>query len=123
MPPTNELSLLGKDDGPAVPHRHLRGGQDSEPRSRTPSRPFRAPVITGGSPSSPTPCPTHRYIGLHWGLPGICKTLSARHYVGVGDWAQWQSTVADTVGPVPPRVLEARTAFCTPRAATIKQID
>lgn len=58
------------------------------------------------------------------GPPGIGKTLSARHYAGVDTWEQWQYDIADTVGPVPPRVLEVRTAFYTPTvAATIKQID
>lgn len=67
---------------------------------------------------------THRYIGLCWGPPGVGKTLSARHYAGADDWEQWQAFVTDDLGPVPPRVLEARTAIFTPTvAATVRQID
>ncbi|NRG43138.1 AAA family ATPase [Rathayibacter sp. VKM Ac-2835] len=66
----------------------------------------------------------HRYIGLCWGPPGVGKTLSARHYAGADDWEQWQAFVTDDLGPVPPRVLEARTAIFTPTvAATVRQID
>ena len=67
---------------------------------------------------------THRYIGLCWGPPGVGKTLSARHYAGADDWEQWQAFLTDDLGPVPPRVLEARTAIFTPTvAATVRQID
>ena len=66
----------------------------------------------------------HRYIGLCWGPPGVGKTLSARHYGGTDEWEQWHSLFTEDLGPVPPRVLEARTAFFTPTvAATTKQID
>jgi hypothetical protein len=64
----------------------------------------------------------HRYIGLCWGPPGVGKTLSARHYAGTDDWEQWQTIFEDDFGPVPPRVLEAHTAFFTPSvAATIRE--
>lgn len=68
---------------------------------------------------------THRYIGLCWGPPGVGKTLSARQYAGTEEWEQWQSIFTDDdLGPVPHRVLEARTAFFTPTvAATVRQID
>ena len=67
---------------------------------------------------------SHRYIGLCWGPPGVGKTLSARHYAGADDWEQWQAFLTDDLGPVPPRVLEARTAIFTPTvAATVRQID
>lgn len=67
---------------------------------------------------------THRYIGLCWGPPGIGKTLSARHYAAADDWEQWHTLFADQLGPVPPAVLQARTAFFTPTvAATVRQID
>ena len=66
----------------------------------------------------------HRYIGLCWCPPGVGKTLSARHYGGIDEWEQWHSLFTEDLGPVPPRVLEARTAFFTPTvAATTKQID
>lgn len=66
----------------------------------------------------------HRCIGLCWGPPGVGKTLSARHYAGADDWEQWQAFVTDDLGPIPPRVLEARTAIFTPTgAATVRQID
>ncbi len=124
MPPTNKLSVLGKDDdgrrfltgtfdevNSAAPHPHPVPSFHSTREHRRFTE-FAATVRT------------HRYIGLCWGPPGIGKTLSARHYAGVDAWEQWQSVVADTVGPVPPRVLEARTAFYTPTvAATVKQID
>jgi len=68
---------------------------------------------------------TNRYIGLCWGPPGVGKTLSARQYAGTEEWEQWQSIFTnDDLGPVPQRVLEARTAFFTPTvAATVRQID
>lgn len=66
----------------------------------------------------------HRYIGLCWGPPGVGKTLSARNYAGTDDWEQWQTIFEDDFGPVPPRVLEAHTAFFTPSvAATVREID
>jgi DNA transposition AAA+ family ATPase len=66
----------------------------------------------------------HRYIGLCWGPPGVGKTLSARHYAGTDDWEQWQTIFEDDFGPVPPRVLEAHSAFFTPSvAATVREID
>ena len=67
---------------------------------------------------------THRHIGLCWGPPGVGKTLSARHYCGSDDWEQWQSGFPEDLGPVPARVLEARTAFFTPTvSATVREID
>jgi putative transposase len=67
---------------------------------------------------------THRHIGLCWGPPGVGKTLSARHYSGSDDWDQWQSGFPDDLGPVPERVLEARTAYFTPTvSATVREID
>jgi DNA transposition AAA+ family ATPase len=66
----------------------------------------------------------HRYVGLCWGPPGVGKTLSARHYAAVDDWNGWQAAIDKEVGPVPERILEARTAFFTPTvAATVRQID
>ncbi|MGJ9407421.1 AAA family ATPase [Nesterenkonia aurantiaca] len=66
----------------------------------------------------------HRYIGLCWGPPGVGKTLSARHYGGTDEWEQWHSLFTEDLGPVPQRVLDARTAFFTPTvAATTRQID
>lgn len=67
---------------------------------------------------------THRYIGVCWGPPGVGKTLSARHYAGSEAWEQWQRYLGTNSDPVPPRVLEARTALWTPTVtATGRQID
>jgi DNA transposition AAA+ family ATPase len=67
---------------------------------------------------------THRYIGLCWGPPGVGKTLSARHYAGADEWDQWHSVFPEDLGPVPGRVLEARSAFFTPSvSATVREID
>ncbi|MDV5999540.1 AAA family ATPase [Kocuria rhizophila] len=65
-----------------------------------------------------------RTIGLCWGPPGVGKTLSARHYAGTDDWDQWYSIYPEDLGPVPDRILAARTGFFTPTvAATTRQID
>ena len=124
MPPTNKLSVLGKDDD----GRRFLTGTFDEVNSAAP-HPHPVPSFHSTREHRrftefADTVRTHRYIGLCWGQPGMGKTLSARHYAGVDAWEQWQSVVADTVGPVPPRVLEARTAFYTPTvAATVKQID
>lgn len=66
----------------------------------------------------------NRYIGLCWGPPGVGKTLSARTYAGTDAYEQWRTPFSDELGPVPERVLQARTAFFTPTvAATVRQID
>jgi DNA transposition AAA+ family ATPase len=65
-----------------------------------------------------------RYIGLCWGPPGVGKTLSARHYAGADDWDRWHSIFPENLGPIPERILQARTAFFTPTvSATVRQID
>jgi DNA transposition AAA+ family ATPase len=67
---------------------------------------------------------SHRYIGVCWGPPGVGKTLSARHYAGSDEWEQWQRYLGINPDPIPPRVLDARTALWTPTVtATGKQID
>ncbi|BAS09315.1 potential ATP-binding protein [Arthrobacter sp. Hiyo4] len=57
---------------------------------------------------------TNRHIGVCYGPPGVGKTLSARAYAGTTEWEQWQRTGQTNTEPIPPRVLEARTAFWTP---------
>jgi DNA transposition AAA+ family ATPase len=42
----------------------------------------------------------------------------------VNEWDAWQASIDSGVGPVPDRILEARTAFFTPTVgATVRQID
>ncbi|WP_298592118.1 AAA family ATPase [uncultured Kocuria sp.] len=68
----------------------------------------------------------HRYIGLCWGPPGVGKTLSARHYAGAPQWEQWQRDLGEDrePGPIPERVLQARTALWTPTVtASPRQVD
>jgi hypothetical protein len=68
----------------------------------------------------------HRYIGVCWGPPGVGKTLSARHYAGAPEWEQWQRDLGEDrgPGPIPERVLQARTALWTPTVnASPRQVD
>ncbi len=125
MRPVNaQHSLLGKnDDG-----RRFLTGDFGEVNTDAPPIPVRAPFQSTREHRRFTEFAdtvrTHRYIGLCWGPPGIGKTLSARHYAAADDWEQWQSVFTDQLGPVPPSVLQARTAFFTPTvAATVRQID
>lgn len=125
MPPTDpKHSLLSKDDDGS----RFLFGDFGEINSSAPPRPDLPPFQTTHEhrrfAEFADAVRTHRYIGLCWGPPGVGKTLSARHYSGVDDWEQWESFFSDTLGPVPERVLEARTAFFTPTVvATPKQID
>ena len=126
MPPTNpKHTFLAKgDDG-----RHFLAGNFGEVNSSAPPRPdlppFQATREHRRFTEFADAVRSHRYIGLCWGPPGVGKTLSARYYAGVDDWEQWHSIFTnDDLGPVPQRVLEARTAFFTPTVtATPKQID
>ncbi|WP_269048483.1 AAA family ATPase [Paenarthrobacter sp. Z7-10] len=124
MPPTEiGHSLLGKnDDG-----RRFLSGTFGEVNHVPSTRPGLPPFQTTREHRRFTEFAdtvrTHRYVGLCWGPPGVGKTLSARHYAGVDEWEQWQSPFDDDLGPVPERVLKARTAFFTPTvAATIREI-
>lgn len=125
MPPTDsEHTFLSKgDDG-----RRFLTGHFGEINSSAPPQPQTPPFQTTREhrrfAEFADAVRAHRYIGLCWGPPGVGKTLSARHYAGTDDWEQWHSIFTDDLGPVPQRVLEARTAFFTPTvAATPKQID
>lgn len=125
MPPNNSgHSILNKgEDG-----RRFLTQDFGEVNSSAPPRPDLPPFQTTREHRRFTEFAdavrAHRYIGLCWGPPGVGKTLSARHYGGIDEWEQWHSLFTEDLGPVPPRVLEARTAFFTPTvAATTKQID
>lgn len=125
MPPNNSgHSILNKgEDG-----RRFLTQDFGEVNSSAPPRPGLPPFQTTREHRRFTEFAdavrAHRYIGLCWGPPGVGKTLSARHYGGINEWEQWHSLFTEDLGPVPPRVLEARTAFFTPTvAATTKQID
>ncbi|WP_026820632.1 AAA family ATPase [Arthrobacter castelli] len=125
MPPIKrEHSLLGKgDDG-----RRFLTGEFGEVNASAPPRPELPPFQTTHEHRRFTEFAdtvrAHRYIGLCWGPPGVGKTLSVRHYAGADEWEQWESIFPDDLGPVPQRVLDARTAFFTPTvAATTRQID
>ncbi|MHA7174871.1 AAA family ATPase [Arthrobacter monumenti] len=125
MPPIDPAhSILGKgEDG-----RRFLSGSFGEVNTSAPPLPDRPPFQATREHRRFTEFAdtvrAHRYIGLCWGPPGVGKTLSARHYAGADDWEQWQSIFTDNLGPVPTRVLEARTAFFTPTvAATVRQID
>lgn len=66
----------------------------------------------------------NRHIGVCYGPPGVGKTLSARTYAGASEWEQWQRFDEADLGPIPPRVLEARTAIWTPSVTVSpRQID
>jgi DNA transposition AAA+ family ATPase len=125
MPPTEPgPSILGKnDDG----RRFLSGSfgeVNTTPAARTGLPPFQTTREHRRFTEFADTVRSHRYIGLCWGPPGVGKTLSARHYAGADEWEQWQSLFDDDLGPVPERVLEARTAFFTPTvAATTREID
>ena len=130
MPPTDpdsSRSLLGKgDDG-----RRFLSGTFGEINGLT------SPPPPGSPPFLPTrehrrfiefadTVRTHRYIGLCWGPPGVGKTLSARHYAGASQWEQWQRDLGEDrdPGPIPERVLQARTALWTPTVtASPRQVD
>jgi DNA transposition AAA+ family ATPase len=125
MPPINpDHTILGKgEDG-----RRFLSGEFGEVNSSAPPPPKRPPFQATREHRRFTEFAdsvrTHRYIGLCWGSPGVGKTLSARHYAGADEWEQWQSVFPDDLGPVPERVLDARTAFFTPTvAATVREID
>ena len=123
MPPTDraaERSLLGKnDDG----RRFLTSGlgelSGHPPAEASSSAPFLVTREHRRFAEFADAVRQHRYIGLCWGAPGVGKTLSARRYAGLQDWEQWQRDLdaADTgtsPGPVPARVMQARTAVWTP---------
>ncbi|MBP2385164.1 AAA family ATPase [Paeniglutamicibacter kerguelensis] len=122
MPDGPLLGSLGRGGQPCIP------GEFGEVNSGAPPPPKRPPFQTTREHRRFTEFAdavrTHRYIGLCWGPPGVGKTLSARHYAGSDDWEQWQSHFPEDLGPVPERVIEARTAFFTPTvSATVREID
>lgn len=119
MPPTDraaERSLLGKnDDGRRFLTAAIGELGGHPPVEPPPAAPFLETREHRRFTEFADAVREHRYIGLCWGPPGVGKTLSARRYAGLQDWEQWQRDLdaADTTaspGPVPPRVLQARTA-------------
>ena len=126
MPPNKHPhSLLGKsDDGRRFLARDLGEVNTSAPPLPQELPPFQTTHEHRRFTEFADAVRADRYIGLCWGPPGVGKTLSARHYAGADEWEQWESVFTDNLGPVPDRVLEARTAFFTPTvAATTRQID
>ena len=130
MPPTDpdsSRSLLGKgDDG----RRFLSGTFGEINGLTSPPHPDAPPFLPTREHRRFTEFAdtvrTHRYIGLCWGPPGVGKTLSARHYAGASQWAQWQRDLGEDrdPGPIPERVLQARTALWTPTVtASPRQVD
>jgi len=122
MPPTDrtaERSLLGKnDDGRrflTAAIGELSGHPPAEPAGAAPflvTREHRRFAEFADAASTATSaCVGDR--------PASAKTLSARRYAGLQDWEQWQRDLdaaepATSPGPVPPQVLQARTAVWTP---------
>ena len=125
MPPTDpERSILGKNDDGRRFLLERSGEVNSTPVPKTGMAAFQTTREHRRFTEFADTVRAHRNIGLCWGPPGVGKTLSARHYAGTDDWEQWQTIFEDDFGPVPPRVLEAHTAFFTPSvAATIREID
>jgi DNA transposition AAA+ family ATPase len=127
MKPTNRgrrSVLSGKDDG----RRFLSGSFDEVNDGAPPLPPDQPSFLATREHRRFTEFADtvrqHRYVGLCWGPPGVGKTLSARHYAAVDEWDTWQAAIDQEVGPVPERILDARTAFFTPTvAATVRQID
>jgi DNA transposition AAA+ family ATPase len=131
--PATGPTVLGKnDDG----RRFLSGRVGEEPGLAPPRPADRPPLIVTKEhrrfEEFADTVRRHRYIGVCWGPPGVGKTLSARHYAGADDWEQWQRAVGSyqgtgagvTPGPVPARILQARTCLWTPTVtATAKEVD
>jgi len=127
--PGTRPSVLGKDDD----GRRFLSGTVGEIPGPTPPRPVDRPpfLLTREHrrfAEFADSVRRHRHIGVCWGAPGVGKTLSARHYAGTDDWEQWRHALAvdhgASAGPVPARVLQARTALWTPTVtASARQID